>query len=427
MSSPSTTQESPDARTMSKAVALAVVLGILGAISASVFLAVEGALYHFFWVYLPGLFGATTAPWWWVPIMLLVGAGLVIAAWRLGPGMGSPLDGFHFDIGPSQAAAALSVAMATLVFGAVLGPEAPLIACGTIVGGFMARKQGAQAQALAMALGGVAAIGLILGNPFITAFMILEFAAMGTLPRAALIPLFVALGSGYFVQIGLGPFSGIGESELSVPGLPVIDHVDLGVLIGAFAVSVVAGIAVLVSRQLGYSMRAFAAKRPRPAIIISALIVAALAIAVMLGFNQPAQSVLFSGEDGIGILLTETSLVTVIAITVAKSLAYGVSLGSGFRGGPIFPSVAIGVGCGVGAALLVPSLGLSAMVVTAIAAAVGAMLKLPFTGALLAYLITASAGSDAVPLAILGAVIGLVLRIAYDKVSGNQVPAQRFE
>ena len=42
--------------------------------------------------------------------------------------------------------------------------------------------------------GGGAAIGLILGNPFVTAFMLLEFSAMGAMPSIVLVPAFVALG-----------------------------------------------------------------------------------------------------------------------------------------------------------------------------------------------------------------------------------------
>jgi len=96
-------------------------------------------------------------------------------------------------------------------------------------------------------------------------------------------------------------------------------------------------------------------------------------------------------------------------------LAYAVALGGGLRGGPIFPAAFLGVVVGTIAAVLVPGFSLAGMVIAAIAATVAAMLKLPFTAALLAVLIASSAGAEATSLAIVGSVIGFVLRTALDK------------
>ena len=76
---------------------MAVLLGVLGAIGAAVFLMVMSWATDFVWEWLPAQVGLDAVPWWWVVLGLLVGAVLIIAARRLGPGMGSPLEGFHFD------------------------------------------------------------------------------------------------------------------------------------------------------------------------------------------------------------------------------------------------------------------------------------------------------------------------------------------
>ena len=401
------------------ALGMAVLLGVLGAIGAAVFLMVMSWATDVVWEWLPEQVGLSSVPWWWVVGGLLVGALLIIAAQRLGPGMGSPLDGFHFDVGPSRALAALSVALATLVFGGVLGPEAPLIVVGTVIGGFITRHKSPQVQQFAMALGGIAAIGTILGNPFIAAFMVLEFAALGAMPRQALVPLFVALGSGYLVLTGIGPFTGLGQVELGVPGITEVDHltfVDLGV---GVVVAVLAGAAVLLSRQVGYALQRVERVRPAMAVLVSALVIGALATFVMLAFDQPYDVVPFSGETAMGSLLAETSALAVLAIVVAKALAYGVSLGGGWRGGPIFPATYIGVAAAVLIGLLATQTPVSALIVAGMAAGVAAMLKLPFTAALLAVVIGAGAGLVVTPMAIIGAIVGVAMRLAYDKATGR--------
>jgi hypothetical protein len=63
------------------------------------------------------------------------------------------------------------------------------------------------------------------------------------------------------------------------------------------------------------------------------------------------------------------------------------------------------------------------MVVAGIAASTAAALKLPFTSALLALLIVAGAGMDIAPFAIIGAVLGLIVRLALDRTGLLDVPS----
>lgn len=378
---------------------------------------------HLMWEWLPGVLGLAEVPWWWVLLLLIVGAALIIGAWRLGEGMGSPLEGFHFDVGPSHAAAALAVALATLIFGAVLGPEAPLIVVGTVVGGWVTRKRSAQVQQMAMALGGIAALSTILGNPFVTAFFVLEFAALGAMPRQILIPMFLAIGSSYLVLTGIGPFAGLGAMELSVPGIAAVDKLTFGDLGVGAIVALLAGVAVLLSRTIGYTTLSFAKQRPALTIVAAALVIGVLATISMVAFDQRYDIVPFSGESAMPALIAETSAVAVLFVVVAKVIAYGVSLGGGFRGGPIFPATFIGVAVATLVGLTLPSASMSALIVTGIAASCAAMLKLPFSSGLLAIILGAGAGLIVTPMAIIGAIIGVLLRMAYDKAIPHPTPS----
>jgi H+/Cl- antiporter ClcA len=80
----------------------------------------------------------------------------------------------------------------------------------------------------------------------------------------------------------------------------------------------------------------------------------------------------------------------------------------------VFPAVYLGTVVGSGAALLVGGATSSPLVAAGIAAAVAAVLRLPFTGVLLALLLCAAAGLAVTTPAIIGSVIGVLLRVAAD-------------
>lgn len=69
-------------------------------------------------------------------------------------------------------------AVAGLSFGAVLGPEAPLIAIGTAAGAVVVRDSASPARQVMMIVGGMAAVGAIFGNPVVTAILLLEMATV---------------------------------------------------------------------------------------------------------------------------------------------------------------------------------------------------------------------------------------------------------
>jgi H+/Cl- antiporter ClcA len=115
-----------------------------------------------------------------------------------------------------------------------------------------------------------------------------------------------------------------------------------------------------------------------------------------------SQDVLFSGQASIPALLAETSTSVVAVLLVAKAVAYAVSLASGFRGGPIFPAIFLGVGI---ATFPVIWFDVSPTVALAMGAAAGmaAQSRLLLSSMLLAALLAGSQGADAVPAAVLAA------------------------
>ncbi|MDP1878303.1 MAG: chloride channel protein [Actinomycetota bacterium] len=399
-----------------QALVLAVVLGVVASLFASVYLGVVTAVQEWLWTDLPQDLGWDGLPWWWVLGLMLVGATIVLLAGRLPGGTGqSPLTGLHFNVTPRDAGSFLLAATGSLVFGFVVGPEAPLIIVGTTVAALLLRGRDPKVVQLGMLLGGAAAIGLIFGNPFITAFMFLEFAAMGAVPAVALVPTFVALGTGYLVQVGVGQWSGLAIHPLSVPGVPEYSHETFPDLLAGAAIAIVAGLAAVVVREFGERVAVLAARFRAPVLYGTAIVIAVLAIAISRSQDVPGDLVLFSGETAMGSIMAQTSAVTVLLVILAKCLAYGLSIGGGYRGGPIFPIVYIGVGIAVLATIVVTDLPIGPMAAAAVAAASTVMLRLPFTSALLAVLILGTAGMTIAPFAIIGSVIGFGMRQALDR------------
>ena len=128
------------ARAYLRLIAIAAAIGIPAALVAALFMAFVHEAEDWLWTDLPDQLGASEPPWYLVLGLPVAGALVVVAA-RLplpGDGGASPLHGISatptpWQYGPGVALAAVG----TLGFGAVLGPEAPLIALGSVVGSLL--------------------------------------------------------------------------------------------------------------------------------------------------------------------------------------------------------------------------------------------------------------------------------------------------
>jgi H+/Cl- antiporter ClcA len=239
----------------------------------------------------------------------------------------------------------------------------------------------------------------------------------------AILPLLVAMGFGYLVQIGFGDWGGVGQSKLAVPGLPAYDNVQALDLLLALVVAVVtAGFAVLaVEAGTTFQNRV---RRPLVGLLVAAVVVAAAAVATRAITGQPVSIVLFSGQEATTEVLGITSASVLLVVAVAKTIGYSVSLGGGFRGGMVFPAVFLGVVVATLATLLIDGANVSALAAAGIAAAVAGVLRLPFTGTLLALLLCAQAGLAVTTPAIIGAVLGVLVRVSADMRLGRTAPEQ---
>jgi H+/Cl- antiporter ClcA len=130
----------PDPRALLRSrdyVRLLVVAAILGVPVSAVaygFLALVDYLQKEIFTHLPHGMGFQAVPVWWPLPVLAVGGFLVALAIRYLPGRGgpSPAGGFKMHGAPAIAElpGVVLAALATLVFGTVLGPEMPLILLG---------------------------------------------------------------------------------------------------------------------------------------------------------------------------------------------------------------------------------------------------------------------------------------------------------
>ena len=127
--------------------------------------------------------------------------------------------------------------------------------------------------------------------------------------------------------------------------------------------------------------------------------------------GKTSSLVLFSGQSSLPSLVTNSATYSVGALLLllaCKGLAYSVSL-SGFRGGPIFPSMFIGAAGGILFSHL-PGLPEVPGVAIGIGAMMTAMLGLPLTAVLITTLILGSAGINVMPLVIVAVVVTYVGR-----------------
>ncbi|MDX6324911.1 MAG: hypothetical protein QOK15_1265, partial [Nocardioidaceae bacterium] len=197
---------------------VASLIGIPIALVAFFFLALTTHLQG--WVYqdLPKAIGLATPTWW--PIPVLVSGGLLVALTiRYLPGHGGevPAEGFHAGGGfatPAELSGIALAALITLGCGAVLGPEAPLIAIGGGLGAWAIRslRHGAPAQAVALvgAAGSFAAISTLLGSPLPAAFLLMEIAGIGgAMTSLMLAPGLLAAGIGALIFVGLNSITGL--------------------------------------------------------------------------------------------------------------------------------------------------------------------------------------------------------------------------
>lgn len=249
----------------------------------------------------------------WVFIVLMPTlAGALVGVIRSrGVSGHSPLQGFSFaPVTWQDYPWILGAVAVTLLGGLVVGPEVALVTTGSMVGTEIARRRGDIDTKQAIGIGvGFALLALFVGPIFAGSFDVsprYEFRAsdlVGAVITAAVTA--VVLAGGRVAAIKLVAWRG---GDVARPAVMAA----LGAVVGVLA--------------LGY-------------VLIS---------------DQPVILVMTSGEGQIKELAALASLSAVLLATVVKFLAYTISMGAGFRGGPFFPAIFVGAGVGLIGALAAP-------------------------------------------------------------------------
>ena len=223
---------------------------------------------------------------------------------------------------------------------------------------------------------------------------------MGAALLPLLLPGLVAAAFGYVVFIGFGSWGGLDTQGLVVPNLPLYDGVHVGDLTIGLVVGVVAAFIVAAVRRLGTAVDGRRERLGVAGLLLGgSLAVGLLAeLADLLGADP--LDVLFSGQASIPAVVGEDSTKIIVILLVAKFLAYGVSLGCGFRGGPIFPAIFLGIAL---ASLTVVWFDASPTLAVSVGTAAGmaAQTRLIVTPVLLSTLLVGSQGTDTVPAAVI--------------------------
>jgi H+/Cl- antiporter ClcA len=414
---------------------LAAVVGVIASAVAWGFL--ELVFHMQTWVFtdIPKDLGFDSTPlWWYFPILAIAGVIVAFAIARL-PGQGGhiPADGLNpAPTDPIALPGVVLAGVATIGLGLVLGPEAPLIAIGGGLGLLAIRLVRPDAppevQQVLAASAIFAALAFLFGSPVIAALIVIEASGLGG-PRLplVLIPGLLASGIGSLMWIGLGSWTGLSTSTISISPLhlPTFARPDIADFGWTILLGVAVAVVTFVIFRIARGTHRLAAPRPFLVLPVVGIAVAGLAIAFSQAADHSVSDALFSGESSIGSLVANPgawSLSALALLLAFKGLAYGLSLGS-FRGGPVFPAMFLGAAGGMMAAQL-PGFDLTPAVAVGIGAAVASVLKLPLSAVVLAVLLTVQAGPGSSPLIIVGVVVAYLTTLALSaRFAQTEIPA----
>ncbi|MBP7972641.1 MAG: chloride channel protein [Candidatus Nanopelagicales bacterium] len=261
--------------------------------------------------------------------------------------------------------AVIGAILATLIGGMVLGPEVAMVSTGAVVGTAIATRAGMTVKQGAT-IGASAAVLALFAGPIIN-----------------------------------GTFSTASTYRFDVKDL-----------VGAVGVAAVTAAVLTAGRFLSIGiLKLHGGDRPKTSILaISGFLVGALGLGYYLTTGHELALIMTSGESETKALLALSSA-GAIAVTVAfKWLAYSISMGGGFRGGPFFPAIYIGAGIAAVTTSLTPDYAQGAMAAGITAAVVYlAHPKWLFTVVLGIVLGMLAGGPQLIPIAVVAALVAKLL------------------
>jgi H+/Cl- antiporter ClcA len=373
----------------------AVALGVFGAFAALIFLGVIKGGGKWYRDFQPGWVGGH---WWWVAVTAAAGVAvgllrrLTRLPWRT-PGLIDDLQTEHVD--PKLVPGIAAVSLVSLIGGASLGPEKALGSMGGGLGSWIAQRrrlksEDAQVNTLA---GFAGAYGGMFSSTVIVVMLIMEVARPGgTRFVKALAAQIVASSISFGIYFAIA--GAVFLDYYKVPQYKFHDWQLLaGILLGLFAAVVVT---VLMGFMLGAARLFGRLKVPDIAKsvlggVIFGVVGVVLPLTMFNGGDELKNELSHVGTLGLGLL---------VATLIGKMLTFGVSEGSGFVGGPIFPSLFIGGTAGVVVHQAIHGVPLGLAFTCLLAAVPGALVAAPFAMVLMAAFLTQIGALQTAPILI---------------------------
>ena len=350
-----------------------VIAALVGLILGYAALLIVNAGIALVWETIPEMWGTTPA-WYVIGVLVLAAVLVYVIRTHVGDAGHAPLGGIAISpLTPREYVGVILAILASLLGGVVLGPEVALVATGSVVGTVIAKRMRFTEPEDAKKIVGAGALG----------------------------------------------------GSLSLDGAP--DAVELDQLAWAIVVAIIATLAVAIARVVAALLARVAGSGPHLGVLVGAsLVIAGSALAVQYFTGESVLFVVTSGEEMITELPTLTSVSTVALVLAFKALAYAVSLGAGFRGGPFFPAMFVGATAGLLAAVALPSgPSISAAMVVGVVAAVIATAPMKWPIAIvLGIVIGFVMGTwTLVPAALVGAVVARAIPRWADRMTPSRVDA----
>jgi H+/Cl- antiporter ClcA len=373
----------------------AVALGIFGAFAGLLFVGLIGFGGRWYATSDSGWF---SGHWWWVAVT--AAAGLVVGLLRRLMRLPEQIPGLFADLKSEQVETGLvpgiaAVSAVSLIGGASLGPEKALGAMGGGAGTWLAGrralgKEDSQANTL---VGFAGAYGGLFSSTVIVVMLVLEAARPGGQR------FFKALIGGVVASsVSFGIYFAIaGAVFLDAYQVPPYDFEDwqllAGIPLGLFAAVLVAllGAFVTLASRLWGRLKLPAIAKSTLGGVVFGLVGVALPLTMFSGSDQLKTVLKDAGTLGLGLL---------IAVLIAKMLTFAVSQGSGFVGGPIFPSLFIGGTAGVLVHQVFPDVPLGLAFSCLLAAVPGSVAPAPFSMVLMAAFLTQVGALQTAPILI---------------------------
>ena len=376
-------------------VGCAAALGVLGAFAALLLLGAISYGGRWWTDSRPGWFGGH---WWWVAVT--AAAGVVVGLLRPLTQLPEQVPGLFEDlqaerVDPRLVPGTVAASIVSLIGGASLGPEKVLGTLGGGVGSWMARRgRLSQEDSQVNTLAGIAGIfGGLFSSPVIVVMLILEVVRPGGQRFSKTLVTGLVAGSvsfGIYFAVAGAVFLGAYE----VPPYTFEDwHLLAALPLGVFA-ALVAGLAdgftFLASRLFGRLKVPAVAKSTLGGMVFG-IVGVVLPLTMFSGGDQLSSVLNGAGTLGLGLC---------IAILIAKMLMYAVSQGSGFVGGPIFPSLFIGGTAGVIVHQAIPGVPLGLAFSCMLTAVLGSLAAAPFTMVLMTGFLTRAGALQTAPILI---------------------------